>query len=1545
MSRDRLDLTPCFKHSVLLGAFSIVVMVAFVARIVRLRVSCTPHHLGRTAWIYWPTQVFMGLAGILALINACLQYWRSDGTPASIVGYLCFGSAWILALVLNHEEHQYTIRSSDLLYSFHVLSISFLISILLDPQSRSGDTQLTLLVVLTCCLILGFVVEAWPRTNTRVQQLSSSASAYDKANLFSRCTFHFFQPIVSLSIKKTLTMDDLQNQLPDFIKTDQSYHLLEGQWRKNVMKSQQTGRSVSLLWTIFQVNAKAMVPVLFFRTIRPSLLFSIPGLLSLFLGYLQDVGTEKEKSPTYGFLIAGAMFAAAFAGAIIQAVSRQYSMHLSLRIKVALTAMIYRKALRLSPESRQQSTTGEIMNHMSVDTDVWTDAMFYLSMWVSLPVEIGIAMWLLYRLLGWSFLAGIAALLIMTPLQVWRARVYNKMRKDKLSIMDERVRLTSEVFAASKIVKLYCWEAAFKQRIFAIRNRELEALKKLGRLFAVMSIIFTSSTMIISLLTLSVYAKWGGEGFTEGKMTPQTVFVSMTLFGMLRKPFASLAEATSKTLATLVSTARIEKFLLLEEIQEEGIIREKNVPEDPSIPVVLIEDGTFSWIKSAPAYGDNSVSDMEDENRPLLTSEEDGRPPATIKPALEGINISISKGSLTAVVGRVGQGKSSLLSAIIGEMYRSKGEVRTRGLLAYVPQHAWILNCSLRENILFGKPFEPERYNRVLFACGLEPDIAILPAGDLTEIGERGVNLSGGQKQRVSLARAAYSDVDIYLLDDPLSAVDAHVDRHLWRHLIGPDGLLKDKTRILATHGIHHLKNVDRVLMIKDGRVAECGTFAGLMSERRMLYALMKEYAIENRRNSEGGPGLPVAEHPTSSENEAVTQAQSEPRCEDDQSNTTSLDSMDLEVNSSGQSTPKGPGTDVSQVKTTLNGKLIEEEKIKEGHVGFGVALTYLKAVSYKYAILVALFLILAQVAVVGINLWLKYWINQSEEAEEKGTQPPSLRLFLSVFAALTAVYVSACIIEIYIGFVFGVIRASYTLHRDLISRILRLPSLFFDTTPLGRIINRISSDMEVIDNSIAWSFDDVVMLTVALVSTMIIVSVTTPMFLSVLPVLSILVLVIQQYYLHASQAIKRIFHVSKSPLYQHFNESLGGVSTIRAMQLQDRFIIENGIFVDAHTNYHLALLYCIRWVEVRLQCLSAIIALFVSVAFVYNRSGIDPSTAGLAMSFVLTITQDMNYLVVSYCELQNRLIPVERVREYVDLPTEAPERLPMSDTTKEKWPPKEGRITFDHYSTRYREGLDLVLKNISFEVQPGESVGIVGRTGAGKSSLTLALFRMIEAANSHWNNKDSSHPGSGISDSDYANGSESGGKIEIDGVDISTLGLVDLRQALAIIPQDPILFAGSVRDNLDPFQEHSDHALWQALERAHLKEHIQSVPGGLSYEVAQHGENFSVGQRSLICLARALLRKTKILVLDEATSAVDVETDELIQKTIRAEFKDRTILTIAHRIKTIMDSDKILVLEQGQVAEFDRPEALLLKKEGSLFYRLAKQAGEVVGE
>ncbi|KAF9922468.1 Multidrug resistance-associated protein 1 [Linnemannia zychae] len=1331
--------------------------------------------------------------------------------------------------------------------------------------------------------------------------------------------------------------------MPRWMSNPSGWERLESEWNKNVAASS----SPSLVRTVMWVQAKSIAPMYFLRGVVSCIMFTIPIMLSLLLESFQEAYSngQTKRNFAYGLVLAIAMFLAAFSVTIIKAVVRQTLIMQSLQTKIALTRMIYKKSLKLSPGARNKSTTGEIVNHMSVDADVWQDV---------------------YKLLGWSSLASIGALLLITPLQIWRARVYNGMLKDKLVAMDERVRLTTEILSAVKIVKLYGWESAFKQKIMDARDRELLALKRLGVIFAIMSIVFTSAVLIMSLITLSVYAAWGGEGFTRGQLTPQTVFVSMTLFTMLRTPIGELSETVSDTISVRVSSGRIKAFLLLEEVEDSSSTRTFKAPEDPNLPLVVIEDGTFSWTRHPNNQMDDTLEEeTDDPTQPLLTSSgmrgelESESTGSHWKPTLQHIQLSMDRGSLTAIVGRVGQGKSSLLSAILGEMYTMHGHVFIHGRIAYVPQHAWILNASVKNNILFGQPYNEERYRQILFSSGLEPDLAILPAGDQTEIGERGINLSGGQKQRVSLARAAYADADIYLLDDPLSAVDAHVDRHLWRHLLGPEGMLKDKTRILVTHGIHHLKDFDNIVLVKNGEVAEYGTYKKLMAHKKVFYQLIKEYSISHRKvaSQEGinvaSPGtttaITVVTDSTVSEYESITGVQVEPELED------SISYSDLEDRDDNSSLT---GTfELSEAAIMLNadvktkpksdGRLIEAEKINEGSVDFTISLAYVRAATFMLAGLVVFFHVASQTCLVFTNYWLKYWIQNDENTDRYPGRVHShtstrdrfsLKVFIGLFAAITILYVLCCITAIYVGFAVARIRASYTLHKELIDKIFRLPTSFFDTTPLGRIINRISSDLQGVDDRLPWAIDEVIYWGVRLASNVIIILLSTPMLLIALPFFVIMIAVIQKYYLASSRAVKRIFHVSKSPIFQHFSETLGGVTTIRAMGLQERFKAANMALLLFHVNAHVAYCYTIRWVEVRLQSLAAVVILVVAIGFVVSAGkNMDPALAGLALSFTLAITQEINYLVRNYCETQNMLVSVERMREYTDLKTEAPDSLPLDPKTETSWPPKRGAIDFVNYSTRYREGLDLVLKNVSFTVKAGEKIGIVGRTGAGKSSLTLALFRMIEAANGPWTSIQVESP------DNVGNEQEDGyGQIIIDGIDISTLGLTDLRRALAIIPQDPVLFAGTIRDNLDPFHEHSDADLWEALERAHLKSYVHTLQGRLSYEVVSNGENFSVGQRSLICLGRALLRKTKILVLDEATSAVDIETDELIQKTIREEFKDRTLLTIAHRIKTVMDSDKILVLDQGQVVEFDSPQVLLARKEKSLFYRLAEQAGEV---
>ncbi|KAG0054479.1 hypothetical protein BGZ83_011166 [Gryganskiella cystojenkinii] len=1585
---------------------SAVAILLFFGRFFYLSRHGRAHRLGRTAWIYWPTQIAMTLAATIILVEATVLGMDHDASLIALIGCAGMGLAWLAAVIVNHLEHIYEIRSSTSIFAFYITSILSTLIILRTHFESPIDTNVfssvtssespvvALQIAFIGALSVGFIFEAWPRGSTKVQQ-ASGASEYDKANIFSRLTFYFYQPVVNVGLKRTLTVQDISNILPENLRTEVGYRELSRRWNIRVKhwkdqrkqysrhlheSGSQAPQPPSLFWTAIRTNLVGFVPIMVCRIVIVFLSYILPALLSLLLTYLDEY---EEKPLSYGITLAVSMFVVALAVALLYTYNRYQMFLIGAGTRAALISMVYRKSLKLSPGSRNKSTTGEITNHMAVDAEQWGDAMVYLSMWISIPIEIIVALVMLYRFLGWTMLAGFLGMLLLLPLQAWQARVFETMQDDKLTAMDQRVRLTTEVLAGMKVVKLYGWGAAFERRILNLRNMELAALKRLGLVQSFMSIVFISSSLIISLITFSVYGLWGGENFTPGTLTPQRVFVSMTLFAMLRGPIASLSDATTTTISVVVGTRRIQEFLLSEEVEEDDVLRFRHAPRDPNAPSVLIQNASFTW-------EDRSTDDgVATELTGLLSEFADGgdRHGISEPPTLQDLNLSIPQGSLTVVVGRVAQGKSSLFSAIIGEMYKLQGKVQVSGRVAFVPQQAWITNATLRDNITFGNIYDEERYRHIIYACGLEPDIAMLPGGDLTEIGERGINLSGGQKQRVSLARAAYADYEIYLLDDPLSAVDAHVDRHLWENLIGPRGLLRNKTRILATHGIHHLKDgVDQIVLLKDGKIEEKGSYADLMKSKQVFYQLIKEYSLshaaEVRKKMEHknsglqgkllppppAPSLQVGQGPISRSSQSTLEV--EPRQDGD---ALSFEEVTTDQEISEESEEGGSDTDGAadtqdtatagkggqETKKDTQAGLIAAENMKEGAVGFAVLATYIRSASYTHSAIIFVLFAVAQICLVGTSLWLKYWIKKTKEHAnsiqyllsadgDKGSKGdiPSVSLFLGIYALLTFAYVMLYVVVSYMTFSVARIRASEILHRDLLVKILRLPMSFFDTTPLGRILNRFSSDFAPIDERIPNKFFDSLYFLASVSSTLILIVYTTPVFLFALPFLFIGYYAIQYCFLQISRVLQRIYSVSKSPVYQHFNESLNGVSTIRAMEIQGRFIQGNAHWTDNMANNFLASMTCKRWVEVQLRLLSTIVLLGAALFAVLGRASMDPSLVGLTLSFAMAITEEVTSLVRILCDLQNHLVSVERVVEYTNLKTEAPAhthvRLPPN------WP-NHGHVRFLNYSTRYREGLDLVIKNVSIDIQPAEKVGIVGRTGAGKSSLTLALFRIIEAANSaQARNSDNTGRAteSPSCDSDligYHGGSrlEDGGAIEIDGIDISTVGLEDLRQHLAIIPQDPTLFAGTVRDNLDPFQELEDADLWEALERSHLKNTIAALPGGLFFEVSQNGENFSVGQRSLICLARALLRRTKILILDEATAAVDVETDELIQKTIRTEFNDRTVLTIAHRIKTVMDSDKILVLEQGRVQEFEKP-SVLLHKEDSLFYKLAEQAGEI---
>lgn len=915
-------------------------------------------------------------------------------------------------------------------------------------------------------------------------------------------------------------------------------------------------------------------------------------------------------------------------------------------------------------------------------------------------------------------------------------------------------------------------------------------LKRIGLLSAAQTFAWTSIPFFVSIFTFTVFVLTSGT-----PLTSEIAFVAISLFGLLQFPMAIFPSVITSTIEASVSLYRIEDYLISEEIDSTAIKHEdfrKISNWTPSVPLVDIQNANFKWDRH---------SATED---------------------LKNINLSVKKGQLTAVVGRVGTGKSTLISSVLGDNFKSSGQVVVRGSIAFVPQQPWIMNATLRDNITFGLRFDPTFYDQVLDACSLKPDMKMLADGDLTEIGERGINLSGGQKARVSLARALYARADIYLLDDPLSAVDAHVGRHLFDHVLGPDGLLKNKARILVTHAISHLNRVDEVVMLRDGKIELKGTYDDLMRQKGELYKLVNEYGRQlPKEEVESVKEVNVTavddEHGASVGNSEEEASINQDMLRRDRriSITSFLSQTTLRRGSVASSVFKSyrkrRADDIIR-----RGQLITVEESARGKVSWDVYKEYAKACSIGGIMAVILSQIFSQSAQVGTSVWIKYWSsNNLEDGENK-----HVWLYLGVYALIGWSSTIFAFLQTMVMWVFCAIRSARFLHSSMLEAVVRSPMFFFDTTPLGRILNRFSKDEHTIDEVLPRNFNMYIRVLAQVIATILIITSSTPFFLILIIPLGFIYVGAQRYYLAASRELKRLDSIGKSPIYSHFQETIQGVSTIRAYAQQHVFIFQNQRKLDNNQRAYFPSVTCNRWLAVRLEFLGSLIifgsSLFAVLGVLYgDPSYIDPGLVGLSVSYALGVTQALNWVIRSYCDIETNIVSVERVKEYVDLPREKYESPRSVDPM---WPAK-GKVEFRDYSASYREGLELCLKNVSFDVKPKEKVGIVGRTGAGKSSLSLALFRIIEATK---------------------------GSIMIDDVDISILRLFDLRSRLTIIPQDPVLFAGTVRENLDPFGAHDDGQIWDALKNAHLSEHVSGLDGQLNAVVLEGGDNFSVGQRQV---------------------------------------------------------------------------------------------------
>uniref|UniRef100_A0A8C7R602 ATP-binding cassette, sub-family C (CFTR/MRP), member 3 n=1 Tax=Oncorhynchus mykiss TaxID=8022 RepID=A0A8C7R602_ONCMY len=1163
--------------------------------------------------------------------------------------------------------------------------------------------------------------------------------------------------------------------------------------------------------------------------------------------------TKQKGAPTWwGYALAFLMFFAAFLQTLILHQHFQYCFVTGMRLRTSIIGAIYRKSLIITNAAKRTSTVGEIVNLMSVDAQRFMDLTTFLNMLWSAPLQIILALYFLWQNLGPSVLAGVAVMILLIPLNAAIAVRTRAYQVEQMQYKDARIKLMNEILNGIKVLKLYAWESSFKEKVLEIRQKELNVLRKTAYLGALSTMAWTSAPFLVALTTFAVYVTVDKNNILDA----EKAFVSLSLFNILRFPLNMLPQVIS----SIVQVGSSPPLLVM--LCHGSCFCNCNAfsPSDSSVTVV---NGKFTWAKQDP-------------------------------PALHNINLMVPQGSLLAVVGHVGCGKSSLVSALLGEMEKMEGDISIQGSVAYVPQQAWIQNATLRDNILFGKAYNEHKYRCCLDACALTQDLEVLPGGDLTEIGEKGINLSGGQRQRVSLARALYNEADVYLLDDPLSAVDAHVAKHIFDQVIGPEGALQGKTRILVTHGISFLPQVDNIVVMVEGRVSEMGSYQELLKQNGAFAEFLRNYSLEDIIEEDEATGRSTCYYSTGVFESYPTMSVAL---------LLFCSTATWSVRKRLCSERKHAESD-SEKKLPKVEKLIQAETAETGRVKSKVFWEYVKAVGPLLSLFICFLYGCQSAASIGANVWLSQWTN---DAAQNVTQE-NVSMRVGVYAALGMAQGLLVMVSSF-TLAMGNIGAARKLHYALLDNKFHTPQSFFDTTPIGRVINRFSKDIYVIDEALPSTVLMFLGTFFSSLSTMIVIVASTPIFAVVIAPLAFIYIFVQRFYVATSRQLKRLESVSRSPIYSHFSETVTGSSVIRAYCRHDAFVLMSDMKVDENQKSYYPGIVSNRWLGVRIEFIGNCIVLFAALFAVIGKDKLNPGLVGLSVSYALLVTMSLNWMVRMTSDLESNIVAVERVKEYSETKTEAPweveDKKPSPD-----WP-SQGNVEFSDYSVRYREGLELVLKNLTLSVKGGEKIGIVGRTGAGKSSMTLCLFRLLEAA---------------------------GGEITIDGVKISEIGLHDLRSKLTIIPQEPVLFSGSLRMNLDPFERYSDGEVWKALELSHLNKFVSNQPAKLELECSEGGENLSVGQRQLVCLARALLRKTRILILDEATAAIDLETDDLIQSTIRTQFEDCTVFTIAHRLNTIMDYTRVLVLDKGQIAEFDTPTNLLFRR--GIFYGMAKDAG-----
>ncbi|KAK4543111.1 hypothetical protein LTR36_005888 [Oleoguttula mirabilis] len=1538
-----------------------------------------------------------------------LHAWGGKGTIAAIASV----AVWAYIAVLTSLRLLFSSTSrlsfpklwyhTAFLYGFQwTCTILIFRSQIIHPRSKVTEALTSTHFALTTLLTL---IALASRKGNRAVELEYEGdlepSREPLASVLSLATFSWVDPIVWKGYQKTTELSDVWNLMP---KDKAAYVLADYRQLKktsilafHLLKYFKRGLLIQASWAIIS-GLITFVPTL---------------LLKVILQYVEDPASTPRNAAWFYVML---LFASGVVNALASGQALWVGRKICIRLRAIIVGEIYAKALRRraaassdkvlgqgekkkddgepkqgllkkvmsfgrkkqaknaktnansppAPVDDSQVTSGAIINLMAVDSFKVAEISAYLHfLWAETPVQFILAIVLLYKFLGYSSIVGIGMMALLLPVNMVIAKRFGTVQKQILAATDARIHTTNEVLTNIRIIKYFAWEQRFLAAVDEKRVVELRYLRNRYIVWAIAATIWSGAPVLITFLTFMVYT------LVEKKdLIPSIAFTALSLFSLLRIPLDQLADMVAHVQEAKVSVDRVEEYLNEPETDKYRQLETDELDENGEV-VIGFEHGTLSW-------GSRESDDFK----------------------MIDLDMRFKIGQLNVIIGPTGSGKTSLLLGLLGEMTLLDGSVylpggRSRedmkpdsetGLtenVAYCAQQAWLVNGTIKDNIVFASNWDARRYKNVIVACSLQRDLEILDAGDQTLVGEKGVTLSGGQKQRISLARALYCNARHVLMDDVLSAVDSHTAKWIFdKALMGP--LMYNRTCILVTHNATLcLPQAEFAAVLDNGRVATQGTPMEVISSGLLAEDMSK---FESKPASKAASTVPSR----------VPSAIGGDRPLDGSGNG-HLDVLNGEPNGipNGNGLTKVVSKDIPGMNKVVEND-INQEKKAQGAVNPKIILMYLSQMGgWFYWTIAALCFTAQQVSQVSTNIWIRNWANAYTRHEAIAVMdahqsspvthvqggiggsfsclrsgscawnlPTSnggvhaallgstvdVGYYLGVYAVLGALYMIITLLRE--GVLFGgSLTASKRIHHQLMESVLHARFRFFDSTPLGQLMNRFSKDIESVDQEIAPVAVGVVHCFASILTIVVLISVITPGFLIAAVFITMLYFLIGKFYINSSRDLKRLESVQRSPLYQQFGETLSGMVTIRAYGDERRFIRDNIHRVNTHSRPFIYLWGANRWLAFRVDVVGALVSFFTGAFVVISVGKIDAGAAGLAMTYAVTFTENVLWFVRLYASNEQNMNSVERIKEYLDVDQEAAAIVP-ENRPDANWPSK-GSVEFIGYSTRYRSDFDFVLKQITFKILPGEKVGVVGRTGAGKSSLALALFRALEAEQ---------------------------GKILVDDVDIGNIGLLDLRENIVMVPQDPTLFTGTIRSNLDPFNLFTDEDIFTALRRTQLvgapsamASTVSSRPQtpigptsgsspssptskqsptdattamenknvfrNLFSPVAESGQNLSQGQRQLLCLARALLKNPKVLLMDEATASIDYATDSKIQETIR-EIKNTTI-TIAHRLQTIIDYDKVLVLDKGEVIEYGDPFDLVAK-DGGIFRGMCEMTGDL---